>query len=185
VAGTVLRVHRESEGVVAAGAPLLELADARAIEAVVHVPTAAAVEIEPGAPARLVRWGGPPLAARVRLVEPAAFTKISALGVEEQRVNVVLDVDAPPAARGDGYRVEAEIVVWRGAEVVQLPSSALFRDGAAWAVFLLGDSRARLTRVEVGRRSGLVTQVAGLDPGAVVIVHPGDALEDGSKVARR
>jgi HlyD family secretion protein len=187
VAGSVLRVHRESAGVVTAGAPLVEIADPRALEAVVHVATADAIEIRPGAAARIVRWGGPaPLPARVRRVEPSAFTKVSALGVEEQRVNVVLDLDAAPAALGDGYRVEAEIVVWRGADVVQLPSSALFRDGSAWAVFQLGESRARLTHVEVGRRSGLTAQVsAGLTAGDVVIVHPGDAIEDGVHVARR
>jgi HlyD family secretion protein len=191
VAGRVLRVLHESEGVVAAGAPLVELADPAALEVVVHVPTADAVGITPGAAVTLERWGGPPLRAHVRLVEPGAFTKVSALGIEEQRVNVIIDLDDPPevwAALGDGYRVEARIAVWRGADVVQVPSSALFRDGASWAVFVWEEARerARLRRVEVGRRSGLVAQVVeGLDDREVVIVHPGDSVADGVRVERR
>jgi HlyD family secretion protein len=186
VAGRVLRVLHESEGVVVAGAPLVEIADPAALEVVVHVPTADAVGIVTGAAVRLERWGGPPLAARVRLVEPAAFTKVSALGIEEQRVNVIIDLDAPPAALGDGYRVEARIAVWSGRDVAQIPSSALFRDGAAWAVFVLDGDRARLRVVEAGRRSGLTTQItAGLEAGETIILHPGDAVADGVTVAQR
>jgi HlyD family secretion protein len=190
VGGRVLRVLREDEGVVAAGAPLLEVADLSGLEVVVDVATADAVTIHPGAPATLEQWGGDrPLRGRVRLVEPAAFTKLSALGVEEQRVNVVIDLDDPEegrAALGDGYRVEARIAVWRGPEEVQIPASALFRHAGSWAVFLLDGGHARIHRVEPGRRSGVRAQItAGLAPGQTIIVHPGDAVADGVRVSPR
>jgi HlyD family secretion protein len=190
VAGRVLRVHREDEGVVPAGAPLLEVADLSGLEVVADVATADAVTIRPGAHVTLLQWGGErPLRGHVRLVEPSAFTKLSALGIEEQRVNVVIEIDEPYEARaalGNGYRVEARIVVWRGPEVVQVPASALFRHGGRWAVFLWDGQRARLQAVDAGRQSGVTAQVhSGLTQGQTVIVHPGDAVSDGVRVSRR
>jgi HlyD family secretion protein len=154
------------------------------------VATADAVAVRQGAPVGIERWGGDGvLRAHVRLVEPSAFTKLSALGVEEQRVNVIIDLDEPPArwaALGDGYRIEARIVVWHSASELQIPSSALFRDGSAWAVFVSRGGRAALRRVEVGRRSGLRAQItSGLADSDVIILHPGDAVADGVAIARR
>jgi HlyD family secretion protein len=190
VGGRVLRVLREDEGVVAAGTPLLEIADLSRLEVVADVATSDAVAIHAGAPVRLEAWGGGEvLRGHVRLVEPAAFTKLSALGIEEQRVNVIIDLDEPlerRAALGDGYRVEAAIVVWQSPDVVQVPASALFRAAGSWSVFLWDDGRARLHPVEPGRHSGVRAQiVGGLAGGETVIVHPGDAVADGVRVTQR
>ena len=182
--GRVIRVVRESEGVVAPGEALLEIGDARAIEVVVEVLSADAVRIAPGMKVVLERWGGPkPLEARVRVVEPGGFTKISALGVEEQRVRVVADLVSPEEewrALGDGYRVEAAFVLWEGAQVVQVPANALFRVGEGWAVFVAEGDRARRRMVKVGQRTGLAAEiVGGLQVGEVVVVHPDETVEDG------
>ena len=190
VAGRVLRVVQESEAIVAAGAPILEIGDPRALEIVVDVLTADAAAIRPGAAVELDHGGGTPLApGRVRLVEPAAFTKISALGVEEQRVNVVIDFVAPPKAwgnLGDGHRVDARITVDTRDDAVQVPVSALFRHGDGWAVFAVSGGRARLQPVATGPRNGAVAVVlGGLDPGARVIAYPGDAVADGVQVKVR
>jgi HlyD family secretion protein len=188
VAGSVLKVAHKSEGPVALGAPLLEIADARSLEAVVDVLSQEAVAIRPGMPARLeLGQGVAPLAARVRLVEPAAFTKISALGVEEQRVNVVLDF-AEPLDRvqtlGDGFRVEAHIVVHQEKDVAKVPVGALFRDGEGWAVFVAEEGRARKRAVKVPRRNGVEAVVQeGLRTGERVVVYPSDALKDGARLA--
>lgn len=192
VDGVVLRRLRESEAVVAAGEPLLHIADVGELEVVADFLSTDAVRIRPGDPARVERWGGDhPIAARVRTVEPAAFMKVSALGVEEQRVWVVLDlVDERSlwASLGDGFRVEARVVLWRGEEVLTVPSSALFRhpDGG-WAAYLIGDDhRARLRRVEIDHHTGQAAEVvAGLEAGDEVIVHPPDRVEDGVRVAER
>ncbi|HET9472113.1 MAG TPA: HlyD family efflux transporter periplasmic adaptor subunit, partial [Usitatibacter sp.] len=187
VRGAVLRVIQESESVVAAGAPLVEIADARGLEAVVDVLSQESVRIRPGMPARLEIGGGvPPLAARVRLVEPAAFTKVSALGIEEQRVNVVLDfvdpIDRVPSL-GDGYRVDAQIVVARFEDAVTVPVGALFRDGEGWAVFAIERGRAVKRAVRAPERNALDARVeSGLAPGDRVVVYPPDALRDGSRV---
>ena len=190
VSGRVLRVVRESEGFVNSGEPLLELGDPSSIEAVVDVLSTDAVEIAPGAEATLVHWGGQAeLKARVSRVEPSAVTKVSALGVEEQRVNVVLDITSPPAEwrkLGDGYRVEARIVVFRGADVLKAPTSALFRSGQDWAVFVLDGHRARRRKVTVGPSNGIEFVVeAGLEQGERVLVHPGDAIAEGTRVRLR
>jgi HlyD family secretion protein len=189
VAGTVLRLLKESEGVVQAGTPLLEVGDPTALEVVIDVLTTDAVQIAPGAEVRIERWGGPPFEGRVRRIEPAAFTKLSALGVEEQRVNVLVDVVAPRerwASLGDGFRVEARIVVWEGSNLVKLPTSAIFRHAGGWAAFRVHDGRARLTPVEIGQRSAREVQIkSGLDAGSRVVVHPSDRVADGSKVAER
>jgi len=190
VAGRVLRVVQESEAVVAAGAAILEIGDPHALEVVVDVLTADAATIRPGATAELDHGGGAPvLAGRVRLVEPAAFTKISALGVEEQRVNVLIDFVAPTTAwgnLGDGHRVDVRITVETRDDAVVVPVSALFRQGDGWAVFVVSGSRARLQPVQTGPRNGMVAVVlGGLDPGALVIAYPGDAVGDGVRVKAR
>jgi HlyD family secretion protein len=136
------------------------------------------------------RWGGDePLAGVVRTVEPAGFTKVSALGVEEQRVLVIADITSPPALwerLGDGYRVEAGFILWEAADVLQIPASALFRAGGEWYAFTVEDDRARRHKVEIGHRNGLQAQVlGGFKGGETVIVHPDDTLEDGSRVKDR
>ncbi len=188
VNGSVLKVVQKSESPVALGAPLLEVADARSLEAVVDVLSQDAVAIRPGMAARVeLGQGVAPLRALVRLVEPAAFTKVSALGVEEQRVNVVLDFPGPlDSVRtiGDGFRVEAQIVTLRIEDAVKAPVGALFRDGAGWAVFVAEGERAARRAVTVAHRNGLEAMVeAGLKPGERVIVYPSDALRDGALIA--
>ncbi len=190
VKGWVLRIMQESEGTVAAGVPLMEIGDPEVLEVVVDVLSQDAVRIQPGARVSIEHWGGDsPLAGRVRRVEPAAFTRTSALGVEEQRVNVVIALDEPVERRkalGDGYRVEARINLWDGADVVQVPESALFRQGEGWAVFLADAGQVRLRPVKLGQRNGLRAQVLeGLAPGDKVIVHPGDSVRDGVSYAER
>jgi HlyD family secretion protein len=191
VNGAVLRVAQKSEAPVGLGAPLLEVADPRSLEAVVDILSQEAVVVRAGMPARLdVGQGVPPLAARVRLVEPAAFTKVSALGVEEQRVNVVLDFAEPldkVQTIGDGFRVEAHIVTQRVDNAVKVPVGALFRDsggdGAGWAVFVVEDERAVKRAVQAPLRNRTEAQVAaGLKPGEEVVVYPSDALRDGARV---
>ena len=190
VHGEVLHVLRKSEGVVNAGTALLEVGDARALELVADVLSQDAVAIQPGMPARILHWGGePPLAAKVRLVEPAAFTKTSALGVDEQRINVVLDLDGPPdqwRALGDGFAVEIEITIWSKPDVLQVPTSALFRGTAGWEVFVVEAGRASKRAVEPGHRGPLRTEIVnGLHAGEVVIIHPGAGVHDGVSVAYR
>jgi HlyD family secretion protein len=187
VTGSVLKVVQKSEGAVALGTPLLEVADARSLEAVVDVLSQEAVAIRPGMAARLeIGIGVPPLRAIVRLVEPAAFTKVSALGVEEQRVNVVLDFDGPLDkvwTIGDGFRVEAHIVTHRVEDAVKVPVGALFREGEGWAVFVAEGNRAVKRSVQVPRRNGAEAMVEdGLKPGERVVVYPSDALRDGSRL---
>lgn len=190
VAGVVLKVAQKSEGPVPLGAPLVEVADPRSLEAIVDVLSQEAVAIRPGMPARLeLGQGVPALAARVRLVEPAAFTKVSALGVEEQRVNVVLDFSEPldkVQTIGDGFRVEAHIVVFTQESAVKAPVGALFRQGADSAAFVIDAERARLQVVKVARRNNLEAMVEdGLKAGDRVVVYPSDALKDGSRVEIR
>jgi HlyD family secretion protein len=190
VKGSVLKVIQESEGAVTLGAPLVELADARSLEVVVDVLSQESVAIRPGMPARIeLGRGVAPLAGRVRLIEPAAFTKVSALGVEEQRVNVVLDF-AEPLDRvqtiGDGYRVEAAIVTHRLEDAVKVPVGALFRDGQGWAVFAAEGERAVKRGVKAAQRNGSEAVVEdGLKPGERVVVYPSDALRDGSRIRVR
>lgn len=186
--GRVIRLVRESEGVVSPGEPLVELGDARAIEVVVEVLSADAVRIAPGMKVMLDRWGGPTvLEARVRLVEPGGFTKISALGVEEQRVRVVADLVSPEAewaALGDGYRVEAAFVLWEGEQVLQAPANAVFRVGDGWAVFAVEGGVARRREVKVGHRSGVAVEITGgLRAGETVILHPDETVAEGKAVA--
>ncbi len=186
ITGKVLAIHRESEGVATPGAPLIELGDPRALEIVVDVLTRDAVRIETGAPAMVERWGGEPLPAKVVLVEPSAFTRMSSLGVEEQRVNVILELEAPYeewSKLGEGYRIEARMTVWRNENVLKVPTAALFRAGDSWAVFCVEGEFAKTCPVKLGERSRREAQVLeGLQAGQRVIVHPSDAVEDGTLV---
>lgn len=185
IAGRVLRVLHESAGPVSAGTPLLEVGDTANIEIAADFLTADAMAVQPGAPATIRDWGdGPPLFARVRRIDPAAFRKVSPLGLEEQRVSVVLDlVDPRPPTFGHEYRVNVAIVVWKGDDVLTLPSTALFRVGEDWAVFVVRENRARVTRVTVGKSDATRSVVErGLAAGDRVVVQPSDSLQDGSRV---
>ena len=185
--GRVLHVFEESTRVVAAGAPLLEVGDPADLEAIIEVLSRDGAAIAPGAKVELEQWGGgQALEARVRWVEPAAFLKVSALGVEEQRVNVVVDFVTPYPQRrtlGDNFRVEARIVVWEADQALKVPAGALFRRGANWAAFVLAGGRAELRRVAVGRSSGSEMQILdGLKDGEEVILYPGDRVKAGQRV---
>jgi HlyD family secretion protein len=184
VGGRVLRIPERSERVVAAGTALMTLGDPARLEVVVDVLSQEAVKVRPGMPVLLEGWGGPKaLRARVRTVEPFAFTKVSALGVEEQRANIVADFVDSPGPLGDGYRVEARIVVWSADDVLKIPASALFRQGDKWAAFVLESGRARQRLVEVGQRSALEAQIlGGLKAGEQVVRHPSNTIEDGTRV---
>ena len=190
VDGVVLKLIRESESFVPAGEPLIEIGDPNELEVVSDLLSTDAVRVKPGDRAMIEQWGGDRvLQARVRRVEPSGFTKISALGVEEQRVNVVLDFADPVeawAALGDGYRVEVRIVIWESADVLKVPTSALFRVGTQWAVYTYQEGAARLAVLELGHQTGQEAEVlSGLNEGARVIVHPGDTLADGARVEVR
>lgn len=183
--GRVLRVLRESAGPVAAGAPLLEIGDVSSLEIRADLLSSDATPVRVGAEATVTSWGGrKPLAARVRKIEPAAFTKISALGLEEQRVHVVLDfVDPPPPGVGHDYRVDLAIVTWSGSDVLRVPARSLFRVGDRWAAFAIRDGRARQALVELGETDGTLTVVnRGLAAGDVVIAQPTDTIVDGIRV---
>lgn len=189
VAGRVLKVVRESQQVVLAGQPVLEIGDPRDMDVVVELLSTDAVQARPGARAWIKDWGGAPLAARVARVEPAGFTKVSALGVEEQRVLAYLDFAHPEQAwqaLGHDYRVTARIITWSTTDTALVPASALFRQGADWAVYRVADGRAALVKVRIGQRNEDFAQVlAGLSPGDRVVAYPGDRLADGVRVAER
>jgi len=190
VSGVVLRRLRESASVVPAGEPLVEVGDPRDLEIVADLLSTDAVQVRTGAAVRLEQWGGQTeLRARVRRVEPSGFRKISALGVEEQRVNVVMDFDDPALASshlGDGYRTEVRIVTWDAPDVLQVPTSALFRDGSDWAVYLVSGDVVRRTRITIDHRTSQTAEVTGgVAPGAVVVIHPPDTLADGARVRVR
>ena len=183
----VLRIDHESEGVVSTAQDLLEIGDPAALEVAVDVLSADAVRIQPESRVIFRRWGGDQtLEGVVRTIEPVGFTKISALGVEEQRVWVIADLTSPRdmwLTLGDGYRVEANFILWEAGDVLQLPANALFRHADGWAVFSVENGRARRREIETGQRNGLVAEVlGGLDAGARVILHPDDRIEDGIRV---
>jgi HlyD family secretion protein len=190
VDGRVLKIIRESEGAVLRGQELIEIGDPTALEIEVELLSQDAVRLRPGMPVRLLRWGGPVvLQAAVRRIEPTGFTKFSALGVEEQRVLVICDITSPLdewQALGDGYRVEAEFVIWEEDDVLQIPTSALIRRGADWAVFVVDEGRARVDTVTLGQQSGLAAQVLeGLPEGQLVIIYPGERVSEGARVRPR
>lgn len=184
VSGRVLRIPDRSERAVTAGTPLIELADVRGLELVFDVLSEDAVRIEPGQEILVSDWGGDEvLTGRVRAVTMAGYTKVSALGVEEQRVDVIGDLDVTPPALGAEYRVGGSIVVWRGADVVTVPTSAIFRDADGWAVFAVENGSARLRPVTLGRRNPERAEVLdGLDEGSLVVVFPPSDLTDGASV---
>lgn len=189
VSGTVLRVIQESESVIASGAPLLEIGDPRALEIVVDLLSADAVKVEEGAEVWIEGWGGELLMGRVRRVEPYGFTKVSALGIEEQRVNVLIDFADPPAAwqrLGHGYRVEVRVVIWSAADVLRVPVAALFREGDQWQAFVLSDGVAQKRPVVLGHRNSLEAEVRdGLAAGDFVVLHPSDRVGDGTRIVAR
>lgn len=189
VPGVILKRHHESEAVVAAGEPLMEIGDLRHMEVVADLLSSDAVRVRPGAAVSIERWGGGhAITGVVRRIEPSGFTKVSALGVEEQRVNVIVAFDDPceGEALGDGYRVEVRITTWRDDDVLTAPIGALFRSGADWAVFINDKGRARMRIVQVGERNHEVAQViGGLQAGAVVVLHPPDTIVDGARIRAR
>jgi HlyD family secretion protein len=190
VDGRVLRVMHESETVVQAGEPLIEIGDPTDLEVVVDLPSSEAVRIPSAAAVIIEAWGGDqPLSGRVRQIEPSAFTKVSALGIEEQRVNVLIDLNDPPAARralGHGFRVLARVVVYAAENAMLVPAGALFREGRDWAVFVADDGQARLRQVEIGANDGRLAEVrSGLSEGEQVIVYPNDRIDEGVRIAPR
>jgi HlyD family secretion protein len=187
ISGQVLRIFQESSTVLMVGTPLIEVGDPRNLEIEIDVLSTDAVKIKPGAALTIDHWGGDsPLKGIVRVVEPAAFTKISSLGVEEQRVNVIADFDEPPeriATLGDGYRVEADITIEESDQVLQVPSSALFRYRREWHVFRVVNGRAELRKVEIGMQNDSQSQILkGLAADDLVVVYPSDDIQDGSSV---
>ena len=187
VRGRVLRVIEKSERVVTSGTPIIIVGDPHKLEIVVDLLSTDAVKVKPGAAMLLENWGGEaPIRARVRTVEPSAFTKISALGIEEQRANVVADFVDAPGSLGDGYRVEVRIIIWESEGVLKVPTSALFRHGDVWSVFAVENGKAIRREVEIGHRSQFEAEVlSGVDEGAPVIMHPTNQIADGAKVANR
>jgi HlyD family secretion protein len=190
IGGRVLRVHQKSAAVLPAGAALVEVGDPSALEIIVDLLTTDAVRVSPGTPVKIDGWGGDrALSGRVRKIEPSAFTRPSALGVDEQRVNVLIVPTDPPeawAALCDGYRVQAHLVLWRGENVLRVPHGSVFRQGAGWAVFRVDDGIARLTPVTLGHRGETEVEVlSGLTPSSRIAVHPGDRVKDGVRVEGR
>lgn len=190
ITGRVLRVMQESATIVAPGTAILEVGDPADIEIEAEILSRDAVAIKPGAPVSIEQWGGEkPLPARVRLVEPAAFMKISALGVEEQRVIVLCDLVNPPVEAqklGDRYRVEVRVSVWHSDDALLVPAGALFREGSEWKTFVLAEGRAKKTSIEAGRSDGRMTEVrGGLESGMQVLLHPPDTVKDGVAVRQR
>ncbi len=187
VSGQILRIPERSERVVQAGTPLLEIGDASRLEIVADLLSSDAVKVHPGDRVIVEGWGGDhPLQARVRVVEPSGFTKVSALGVEEQRVNVIADLleTPPPEQLGDGYRVEVRVVVWEGGNVLTVPASGLFQDNGRWWVFVAKGGRARRLPVVVGHRTPFEAEIdSGLVVGDLVVRHPSDQLSDGVRVS--
>lgn len=190
ITGRVLRLDRRSDRVVSPGDVLMEIGDPADIEIVADLLSTQAVRVSPGDRVIIEHWGGTEaLEGVVRVVEPAAFTKVSALGIEEQRVNIIADFVSPPGERaslGDGFRVEVGIVLWDEAEVLTVPTSAVFRSGEGWAVYRIEpgrNARARLTPVRIGRQNPVQTQLLdGIKPGDLVVVYPGDRMRDGVRV---
>jgi HlyD family secretion protein len=187
VSGNIFRIYRESEGSVGAGEPLMDIANQENLEVITEVLSSDAVKMKNGTPVLFKRWGGDaPLSGVVRIVEPAGFTKVSSLGVEEQRVQVIADITSPPdtwRVLGDGYRLEAHFVIWEGKDVLQVPTSALFRSGKEWAVFINDNGKARQRAVEVGQRNGLTAEIiSGIKANEKVIAHPDESISDGTRI---
>ncbi|XKH01108.1 HlyD family efflux transporter periplasmic adaptor subunit [Marinobacter nauticus] len=189
VNGAVLNLSRESEGVIQAGEPILEVGDPGALEVVVDVLSFDAVKLSPGTPARLSGWGGPILEAVVRRVEPVGFEDVSALGVEEQRVQVIADIVSPReqwAQLGDGYRVDADFILWQSDDTLQVPTSAVFKRNGSPSVFVVRDGVAAMQSLTTGQSNGLTTAITdGVSEGEQVVRHPGRELSDGDRIRVR
>jgi HlyD family secretion protein len=189
VSGRVLKINQESESVVQAGAPLIEIGDPLDLEIVAELLSTDAVQIKLGASVQIDGWGGPPIKGRVVRVDPAGFLKVSALGIEEQRVRTVIDFADPPSAwsrLGHDYRVIVHVTIWSAEDALTAPVSALFRRGDDWAVFAIKDGRARTTIVKIGRRNSRVAEVlAGISAGTQIVLHPSDRIKDGVAVSER
>jgi HlyD family secretion protein len=190
VSGRILRKQLESEGTVNAGGPLVDVGDPSQLEVRVEVLSDEAVNIKSGTTVLFERWGGDaPLKGKVRTIEPQAFTKISSLGVEEQRVFVIADITSIPETwqrLGDGYRVDASFIIWEGNDVLQVPANALFRKGEGWAVFIMKGRKALLREVRTEHRNGLAAEIiSGINEGETVIIHPDDSVRDGVSVRLR
>jgi HlyD family secretion protein len=187
--GRVLKVNQESEAPVQAGAPLLQIGDPLDLEIIADLLSTDAVQINPGAPVRIDGWGGPPIRARVTRVDPAGFLKVSALGIEEQRVRVTMDFLDPPESwkrLGHDFRVTVHVTVWNAENVLRVPVAALFRQGEDWAVFSVRDGRARVVKVQLGHRNSRAAEVlSGLSEGDRVVLHPSDRVMEGARVAER
>ena len=190
ISGQVLAVHQRSEFVVEPGRALLEIGDPGELEIEIEVLSADAVRIVPGGKIRLQRWGGSDtLQAEVRTIEPVAYTKISALGVEEQRVRIIADFVSSREQwqrLGDGYRVEATFILWEGEQILQMPTAALIRQSEDWSVYVAEDGVARLRSIKIGERAGLQVEVTdGLTEGKSVILHPDEMISEGVKLKIR
>ena len=189
--GRILRIMQESETTLPAGAPIMEIGDVESeLEVVVELISSDAVQVEVGDPVLLVDWGGQQdLEGEVSRIDPFAITRVSALGVEEQRVPVTITITSPSEMRtalGHGYRVEVRIVVWQASDAVLAPASALFRSGADWAVFVAEDGRAVLRTVEIGHNNGITAEVlGGLEPGTRIVLYPSAAVSDGTRIRQR
>jgi HlyD family secretion protein len=184
VSGRVLRITEASERIVAASSPIIELGDAEALEVIADVLSSDAVRIQPGNRVEIAEWGGDrSLEGRVRAIEPSAYTRVSALGVDEQRVNVLVDILDPPASLGDGFRVEMRATVWEGGNVLAVPSSAVFQLGSGWQVFVVNENRARRRSVTIGHKGASMIEItSGLEPGERVILFPSDQIDEGKRV---
>ena len=190
VNGRILQVLHENEGVVPAGKSLVDIGDPKALEIVVDLLSSDAVKVRAGQPVLIEEWGGEgDLEGRVRRVEPFGFTKVSALGIEEQRVNVIIDFNSPIeqwSRLGHGYQVEVKIVIWEGKDLIKLPLTALFRDNERWAVYMEEDGRAKLQYIELGRRTGLEAEIIeGLEVGDRVVAYPSDRVVNDVRISAR
>ncbi|MCG8345950.1 MAG: efflux RND transporter periplasmic adaptor subunit [Chlorobiales bacterium] len=182
--GKVLRIYEKSERVVPAGTPLVEVGDPDDIEVVIDVLSSDAVRVEPGMSVLVEEWGGgAALSGVVRIVEPAAFTKISALGIEEKRVNIIIDLEKPEARLGDNYRVQARVILWQEDDILQVPVSSIFRGEEGWNVFIVKGDKAERQALQIGKRGAYYAEVIeGLAEGDMVVLHPTNDLEDGMRV---
>jgi HlyD family secretion protein len=189
VSGRVLRIVQESEAVVQAGTPLMEIGDPIDLEIVADLLSTDAVQIQPGARVTIDGWGGPPIQGRVKRIDPAGFLKISALGIEEQRVRTTIDIVDPPevwSRLGHDYRVVVHVTIWSADNVLMVPVGALFRLGEDWAVFSVEDGRARSTVVRIGHRNNRMAEIlSSLSEGDRIVLHPSDRVKDGTAVAAR
>jgi len=185
----VLKIIQDSEAVVQPGAPLIEIGDPRDLDVIADLLSSDAVQISSGAPVRIDGWGGPPINGRVTRVDPAGFLKVSALGIEEQRVRATIDFVDPPGVwsrLGHDYRVVVHVTTWSADDVPTVPVGALFRKGDDWAVFVVRDGRARVAPIQIGHRNSRAAEVlSGLAPGDEVVLHPSDRVSEATRVAAR